>query len=231
MNEHSVVIQRMRAQLEIWQQAADPRATFLYCYLMMTENMQNAIQAGEFNDPAWVRRLVDHFASYYFQALQRYEEQDPGTPAIWRLTFDSAKLPDTRALQNLLLGVNSHINYDLVLALSDVLEPEWSSLEEQARRQRYEDHCRVNRVIALTIDTVQDTILEPHSIALQLADILFGPLDEWLISRLIENWREQVWEQAVQRIASSDAEVREALRCSIEADCLTLSDRILLRSL
>ncbi len=229
MDEPAIAVQRMRERLEMWQKASDPRATFLYCYVMMTENMLTAIQAGEFNDPVWVRHLLEHFANYYFTALQGYEQQDPGTPAVWRLTFESAHRPGSLVLQNLLLGVNAHINYDLVLALSDLLEPDWYSLDDHTREQRYNDHCHVSQVITRTIDSVQDTILEPQSLPLQLADVLFGPVDEWVISRLIGNWREQVWEQAMQRISSPDPEKREELRRAVETGCLKLSERILLR--
>jgi len=42
-------------------------------------------------------------------------------------------------VQNLILGVNAHINYDLVLATADMLEPEWSQLDEERRQARHDD--------------------------------------------------------------------------------------------
>lgn len=224
-------LQRMRIQLEQWEQASDPRAVFLGCYCMMTANLMGAIEAGEFQDPEWVGHLMEHFAEYYFVALQAYERNQPHTPATWRLAFDRALQPGGLALQNLLLGVNAHINYDLVLALSDLLESDWENLDEPARRRRYEDHCQVNRVIARTIDSVQDAILEPHNLPMQLVDVLFGPVDEWLVSQLIESWRDQVWEQVTLRLACAGADAREEQRRAVESGCLKVSDRILLRGL
>ncbi len=228
MEEHSIAIQRMRNQFEKWQQASDPRATFLYCYLMMTENMLAAIQAGEFHDRRWVYDLLEHFAGYYFSALQSYEQQDPQTPAIWRLTFDSVKQTDLMALQNLLLGINAHINYDLVLVLCDLLEKEWGTLDEDQRRQRYEDHCHVNRVIARTMDIVQDEVIERNNPMMEFIDRVFGQLDEWMISQLIESWREHVWQIALTRIQLNDQNERENQRQAVESDCLARARRVLL---
>lgn len=229
MNEQNDALQRMYIQLQQWKQCSDRRAVFLECYSMMTANMLRAIDAGEFHDALWVRHLLEHFAAYYFNALQAYEQEDSQTPHIWRQTFDCARQQDSQALQNLLLGVNAHINYDLVLAVSDLLEPEWSGLDEPARRRRYEDHCHVNEIIARTVDAVQNSVLEPGNLPMQLVDVVFGRVDEWLISRLITGWREQVWEQAVQRISAPDADVREAQRFQVEMGCMRLSQRILLR--
>ena len=50
--EHQSVAERMQTQVEQWQAAADRRAVFLNCYLLMTSNMLEAVEAGEFHDGA-----------------------------------------------------------------------------------------------------------------------------------------------------------------------------------
>jgi len=50
----------------------------------------------------------------------------------------------------------------------------------------------VNQVIALSIDRVQDEIIEPNNYAMQLIDSVFGRLDEFLLSKLINYWREEM---------------------------------------
>ena len=116
-----------------------------------------------------------------------------------------------------MLGVNAHINYDLVLAVADLLEPEWPSLSDEERRARYEDFCRVNDTIGRTIDSVQDGILEKREPVMALVDTLFGPVDEWLVSRGITEWREEVWGHAVRRVETTGEAQREVLRQEIEA--------------
>ena len=222
------VIQRMQSLVQQWEAAADRRSVFLSCYMLMTGNMLAAIQAGEFDDAGWVNRMLHRFADYYFDALAVYEQDSPATPAVWRLTFDAARRPGTHVLQNLLLGVNAHINYDLVLTLVDVLEREWARLSPEQRQRRYTDHCHVNHVIGQTVDRVQDTVVERLAPALDIVDKLLGPLDEWLASRLISHWRDQVWQHAVLLIETPQPVERERLRRHVEAASLQRADAILL---
>lgn len=210
------VIAKMQGRVDAWEQAADARAIFLRCYLMMTQNMLAAIERREFNDLAWVERLLNRFADYYFVALDAYDVDPDTAPAIWHFVFRETAEPVCISLQKLLLGVNAHINYDLVLTLVDLLEHEWGVLSDDQRKQRYEDHCAVNEVIGRTIDAVQDQVLEPSQPALDFIDKLFGPLDEIMISRLISKWRESVWQSAIKLLNAPDQDMRSQIICDIE---------------
>jgi hypothetical protein len=133
MNPDSGTLRRMQDTIDQWALTGDRRAVFLRCYAMMTQNILAGIEQGEFTDPAWVQLLLDRFADYYFSALEAYELRSPLTPGVWKTTFDAAQTPKTAAIQLLLMGVNAHINYDLVLVLVDLLEPEWARLPEAER--------------------------------------------------------------------------------------------------
>ena len=217
--QHSVV-DRMQECIDRWDRAGDPRGVFLSCYALMTRNMFDALDAGEFADGAWVSHLLHHFAGYYFDALDAYEAGEEGAPAVWRRAHDAAQRSTTPAISLLLLGVNAHINYDLVLAVADLLEFEWPSLSDEERHARYEDFCRVNDTIGQTIDSVQDTVLEKREPFMALVDTLFGPIDEWLVSRGITEWREEVWGHAVRRVETPGDAQREVLRQEIEASAM-----------
>jgi hypothetical protein len=221
------LINQMQTMVRRWEDSSDRRAIFLSCYCMMTSNMMLGLQAGEFHDQAWVDRLLRRFADYYFVALKGYEQLPPDTPAVWRVTFEAALQPATMTLQNLLLGVNAHINYDLVLTLREMLETEWGGLSPEMRKWRYTDHCHVNDVIGRTIDSVQDEVVEEWTPGLDLVDKLLGPLDEWLISRLITGWREEVWQNAVRLVELSDAGEREKFRLEVERNALQRAQAIL----
>jgi hypothetical protein len=221
----------MMRQVEQWQQAADNRHVFLSCYAMMTRNMLEAAAAGEFHDPQWVSELLHHFAEYYFVALDSYERNVPDTPTIWRVTHDAASQDHTMILQNLALGVNAHINYDLVLALVDMLDAEWALLLPEQREQRYQDHCHVNAIIARTIDDVQDQVLESQDPALDLLDRVLGRADEWVVSRMIADWRDAVWHQATHLLDCQDKIEQDALRLEVEGRALERARAILAPSL
>lgn len=214
---------RMDALIDAFETCADQKAVFLSCYRMMTGNMFASIERSEFQDCAWVDLLLNHFAGYYFSALDAYQADPPSAPAAWRLAHDAAGDPSISALQKLLLGVNAHINYDLVFTVVDLLEAEWARMPAGRRELRYMDFCFVNDVIARTIDAVQDQVLDPAMPAMDLVDKLLGPADEFLISRLITGWRESVWNQAVGLLETNDPQERSQRARRVEEAALQMA--------
>lgn len=190
------VIARMESQLVLWSEPFDRRAIFLDCYTRMTKNMLGAVAEARFNDGAWVSSLLSRFAEYYFEALHTYGENADGAPAVWRVAFNAASQPGIHSMQHLFLGVNAHIRYDLVLTLVDMLREEWPGLTEFQRQNRYADHRLVNQIIYETINSVQDAVIERQNPEMDLIDKLMLGVDEWLIFRLISNWREETWHHA-----------------------------------
>ncbi len=224
----NITLARMQLQAEQWRSVSDRRFIFLECYTLMTRNMLAAIERGEFNDNAWISLLLDRFAEYYFRALDDYEERVPTTPPVWLVAFTAATRHTTMTLQHLLLGVNAHINYDLVLALFDLLEPEWATLTEVRRAEHYADYSRVNLIIGQTIDAVQDQVIESVTPALDIVDKMLGPIDEWATAHLISRWRENVWREAIHLLETEDIARREMLRAHIEAETLRRSNMLLI---
>lgn len=227
MTEQQPIAARMQFLIQEFERGADRRAIFLSCYMMMTQNMLGAIEAGDFYDQVWVYRLVHRFADYYFDGLTVYDLNEASTPAVWRFAHDAAGEPKMHVMQNLLLGVNAHVNYDLVLTLVELLEPEWKGLSAEQRQQRFSDYCKVNEVIGYTIDTVQDEVVERYSPRMDVVDKLLGSLDEWFISELITCWRDEVWERAVGLMGTADDEERRRLVGQVEVVTLRRADAIL----
>jgi len=220
MTNHQPAIDHMLALLDGWEKAGDQRRIFLGCYSQMTGNMLKAIQAGEFHDNAWVMELLEHFADYYFKALQAYEQQPARAPSVWQIAFEAARDSHVHVLQHLMLGINAHINFDLVFALEDVLHAEWVGLSPRQRMERYEDHCRVNEVIARTLDAVQDSIVERFAPKMDLIDDGMGRVDEWLASKVISIYRDRVWQMAVERLQAQNESEREIIRAVVEKSSL-----------
>ncbi len=218
----------MQTQVDQWAADDDTRTVFLNCYLLMTRGMLLALERGEFQDPVWVSRLLERFADYYFEALAAYDQRLSHTPLVWRITHDAACANACLPLQNLMLGVNAHISYDLVLALVELLEAEWPRLSSEAQAMRYQDHCHVNTVIGRTIETVQDEVIAQLTPAFALVDSVLGSLDEWVTTRMIATWRDTVWRYAAALLACRSDQAREELRCEIETLTLQRAERILL---
>ncbi|MBE2224900.1 MAG: hypothetical protein IAF02_25390 [Anaerolineae bacterium] len=220
MNSNNPTLAHMQTQTQQWQETADDKALFLRCYFMMTRNVLTAVNHHEFNDPIWVSNLLDLFANYYFVALSAYENDPASAPLVWQVAHNAAKNPTINAMQKLLLGVNAHINYDLVLTLVDMLEMEWESHTEEMRNGRYADHCHINQIIGSTIDAVQDEVLEPAMPILDSVDKLLGPLDEKIILHLITHWREKVWHNATTLLTIPDTQDRHIFIAKVEQEAL-----------
>ena len=227
MIKHTI-LKQMREQIYHWEQTSDSRATFLSCYLLMTENMLQAIESNQFHDSKWVYTFLHRFAEYYFEALAAYEYQRLIAPKVWVIVHDAAQKDTTQVLQNLLLGINAHINFDLIFTLVDMLTPEWQQLSLLEKDQRQADHNHVNLIIADTIDSVQDQVIESLIPKMDLVDKLMGPLDEWMISTLITHWRDDVWRQAVDLLEMEDIEACEVRKEQIEQQTINRASTILL---
>ena len=221
------VVDRMQQLIDGWEAPGDRRAIFLACYAMMTRNMLSAVESGQFEDGEWVYTLLNRFADYYFDALNAYDQAQPAAPAVWKLTFDAARRPQIHVLQHLILGVNAHINYDLVFVIHELLNAVWSTLPPALAQSRYRDHCRVNEIIYRTIDSVQDQIVERYSPSMSLVDAALLRADEWLLGRLIRGWREQVWQDAT-RLMAGDDQAASGVRQAVETRALRRGQAILL---
>lgn len=217
------LVERMESHIASWQEADDHRAVFLMCYTMMTKNMLEAIHQSAFEDGGWVMNLTQVFARYYFDALDAYEGK--AQPAVWTSVFEAACHKRGHVLQNLLLGVNAHICYDLIFALSDSLEVEWVDLSDEERDSRYRDYCHVNHIIGTTIDAVQDDVISLYDRKMITVDFAFGRIDEWMIQTLITRWRKDVWEQTIAYMSAAPQD-RPTIRQTYETQAEQRSEAI-----
>lgn len=228
MNPTSVLLQQMQSQTEAWQRSNDKRFIFLRCYTMMTQNMHRGTLEGRFEDPTWVEQLLLRFAEYYFNALDAYEKDPERAPKVWKQAHDASRERKLHVLQHLFLGINAHINYDLVLSLYDGLHVEWPSLTEERRNIRKRDHEQVNDIISETIDAVQDEVIAVHSPMMAAVDKLMGRMDEWLLTQLISGWRGEVWHETMRLLNTVTEEGREAIRLSLEKAVLKKGGQLVL---
>jgi hypothetical protein len=194
----------------------------------MTGSMRASLDGGGFEDPAWVEELLWRFAVEYFEAVDAHERSGR-VPLPWVVAFDAAADPDRPVLQHLLLGINAHINYDLVRVLVDLLEPCWLDADPALRERRWRDYDEVNRVISRTVDGVQESVVEERSPFLGVADVLLGPVDEWAASRFLSRWRDRVWADACEALDERDPLERLRRLDEVERRAERRAVRLLLR--
>ena len=218
----------MRSRAQEWQLANDRRHYFLDTYRLMTSRMQEAIAQGHFHDSVWIHNLLERFAQYYFDSLEACATCAVDRPRIWEFTFRATRSCRLHVMQYILLGVNAHINYDLVLTLRELLADDWAGMPEAQRLSRHQDHLKVNTIIAQTIDQVQDEIIEEAAPFMDVIDRIMGRADEYLLSKLIENWRNIVWDHTMQMLADPDAQAMEQIRLEVERRAFGIARKILL---
>jgi Family of unknown function (DUF5995) len=166
-----------------------PARFFLGTYLRTTRAVATAIDAGAFEDPAWVERWDVVFAGYYLDALEAHRRDPASAPATWRRAF--AADPSLPPEAHVLLGMNAHINVDLPQSLVEVIGPdEFTDAELLARRRR--DHQRIDGILAQRV-AEEDAELEGAGGRRTVLDRATAPLNRQAARRFLKESRRSVW--------------------------------------
>jgi hypothetical protein len=177
--------------------AGDRRAIFASVYTLTTLRMAESIDSGAYVNTAWMKSYQTQFANHYRTALRAYALGNRSqVPNAWLQAFDSAAGGQTLIIQDVLLGMNAHINFDLPFAIEAVkISPNTSS--------RYADHNRVNNVLAEVGDEIIAALGSLYGSNYAALDSALGPLDELLLATGMTAARQNAWNNAVLLTASA----------------------------
>jgi hypothetical protein len=203
------VIEGLSALEKVLYERRDRRGVFTSAYLSMTKEIEGSVGEHQYKDGEWVSRYAVSFANLYRSAFVSFEEGDlDAVPKPWRMSFEASSAGRGLLLQDLLLGINAHINHDLPIALVDVtIDPN--------REQRRHDHFAVNQSIKRATDPVQDRISSLYAPVFRLLDEGFGRLDEDVTSFSIEKARLNAWVSAIALASAADDDERAVVREAI----------------
>ena len=204
-------IEAMRKTLVYYHGRRDKRAIFLRLYYIMTLEVHAAINGcGDyahrqiFIDPEWVRRLSGRFSTKYFESLP-----PDNRSRAWRYADTVAKSPRSSVVENAVLGINAHINFDLPRAIAENLDP--AELGDYRKLQlRKFDHDQVNNLLIRVLDQIQKTLAASYEPGIAVADAFMGNLDERMSGRALKYYRERVWWNALS-FAAAKVEGKEDL--------------------
>jgi hypothetical protein len=171
--------------------AADRRAIFASVYTLTTLRMAESIDANEYTNTDWMKSYQTEFANHYRKALNAYAlQQRSQVPNAWLKAFDAASSGQTLIIQDALLGMNAHINYDLAFAIEKVgISPNTTS--------RYLDHTRVNDVLSEVGDEIVAALGSLYAANYAAVDAAFGPADELFLAAGMATARQAAWNNAV----------------------------------
>lgn len=159
---------------------------FAYVYYRTTLQIKTAIEAGDFEDAQRMEEFDVVFANLYLKAYYDYKSNKPVSQA-WQMAFD-ADLKNLSVLQHVLLGMNAHINLDLGISASHVMQGK-NILDLET------DFEKVNDILASIVQELQ-TRLARVSPLLFLLDWVGGNKDEKIINFSMAKARQYAWDLA-----------------------------------
>ena len=189
--------------------AKDRRAVFASAYLTMTREIAARVSGREFNDPDWVNAYTVAFANLYRAAFHAFEVGSVlEVPSPWRTAFETAAAARGLIIQDMLLGMNAHINHDLSLALVE------ASIDT-SREAKRADHFAVNEAIRHAVNAVQESIAARYGRVFGIVDNLLRRVDEDVAVLSIEKARLNAWTSALSLADARDDSERQAVLESI----------------
>lgn len=180
------VIERMEIIVKFAEEENEPWGIFPALYLITTRAIRDAIQAGDvFEDNERMEKMDVIFANRF---LETFYQLDHGLPMteVWQLYFGvSEKYSMYIIVQQLLVGINAHINLDLGIAAALVAPGDQLTGFKN-------DFNTINDIIAKLTKKVQAE-LDVLSPRIGLIDRWFKSADDAIMKFSIERARDSAW--------------------------------------
>jgi hypothetical protein len=157
---------------------------FATLYRNVTLKVKHGIANGFFKDGARMEKLDVTFAGRYLAALQAYRDGQ-NISRCWLVAFRAADNWSPIILQQLLVGMNAHINFDLGIAAQTVAPgSELPSLQA--------DFNRINDILASMVQKVRSDV-EEVSPWIKLLDAYASQTEDRLIDFSMSKARASAW--------------------------------------
>lgn len=165
------VKERLEDMHEELSHRGDHRAVFPCSYMATTKKAGDVIESirnknhpdhGKFKelDDNLIENIVIEFAKFYFEAFDNYERGEHSkVPPVWRVNFDEAKAQTTSVVEDMLLGYNAHMSYDLSIILAKKL-PDGKPLYDPEDSKQLNTFNAFNRILIEETDTIIGYVTE-----------------------------------------------------------------------
>ena len=214
-NTIEAALEAMQHGLEYFHRTNDFRAVFLRAYYITTRNIKRAIDQQEdfdnpiFFEPDWIRMLSGKFASLYFASLNTFD-RGPQEERAWKVAHGMATDKRTSVVQDLLLGINAHINYDLPVALYRNLMEYNDGPDIISLAKRKFDHDQVNNILIRSFDEISVVIPREYGGSMKAAKVADLYIYESLTRLGLRHYRERVWWDGIS-LLSTESETQRQL--------------------
>jgi hypothetical protein len=205
-----VEIHRMRALQRRF--GCDHKAVFTTTYLELTRTARNALIADPrlLRWPRWFFREDALFASVYFRSVRRWQ-QGREVPEAWRIAFETAERGEVSGAQDMLLGINAHVQNDMPFVLAAL------GLRDREGEARKPDHDRFNHVLATGYERVVSAVGARYDSSMTITNPPGVPADDVAGLEMVRQWRETVWRNAERLVNAKTDEERAAVAADIQS--------------
>jgi len=199
--EAAAVLEVVTARL---QGCGDPRAAFCEVYGVITRLVAEILvtRPGFFQEPAWISRLAGRFCERYVETLDGSTEALHDCDA-WAVSHGYAGRRATVPIQEAMLGLSAHINYDLAIGIfQNIVELGGRDDARQLARYRH-DHDAVNELLRAAMQEALERLArDHHCVVSALLDGWARPVARWLVMQVLVRWRARVWREVLGLLAA-----------------------------
>lgn len=191
--------------------ACNPAAVFALTYLYTTIVIGEHVLAGYFDEGDHTAVIQVAFAQLYFASYDAFAAGAPERASKpWREAFEAGAEGKTSVTEDVFLGMNAHINYNLGVVM------EATGLYDAEGRSRKPDHDRINDVLAVIVEPLSRMLADYYDPSMEPGTE--SALTDPAVLHTIYSWRENAWRQAEliallpteQERAAHDAMLQEA---------------------
>ena len=204
-------IRRLRALRDSLR--CDHRGVFATTYLELTKTLRRTLDT----DPDLIRYL-DYlytqdalFANVYFDSVEAWERGGQVPPA-WRIAFEQAERGQITGAQEMLLGINAHVQNDMpfVIAALGIRAPDGGS--------RKPDHDAINEVLNRAYEDVVREVRLRYDPTMSVTNTELVTVDNIGGLELARTWRELVWRNAERLLTATTELQRQQVARQIEVN-------------
>jgi hypothetical protein len=211
------IMQRLRDQF-----GCDHRAVFDTTYLLLTDEFRKTVVAEPhfFQDNRYLIWEDTLFANYYFDTLSNWAAGRP-VPEAWRIALQAARSGDADGAQDMLLGINAHVQRDMPYVVASL------GMRMRDGSSRKPDHDAVNEILRRAYERIVSEIAARYDQFVRYSNAPESPADNIGGLEAVKGWREGVWRNAERLMNARTAAERQQVSQSIELNAATWAHAIL----
>ena len=204
------IVRMRRLQKQV---RCDHRGVFATTYLELTRQYRKDLSGGmkkRLQDVKYLYREVALFANVYFESVKRDRRGQP-VPEAWRIAFETARTGEVNAAQDMLLGINAHVQNDMPFVIASL------GVRTKDGQSRKVDHDLVNEVLDRAYERVVAEVARRYDPFVNTTNAPWNPGDDVAGLEMVKGWRERVWRNAERLLNASSEEERRAVSDDIQA--------------